>query len=48
MNSLFFLTSSHEKEDVMKAVYYGASDYAVKPIVEDVFMGKILKTLGEG
>ena len=47
VNSLFFLTSSHEKEDVMKAVFYGAKDYAVKPIVEDVFMSKVLKTLGE-
>ncbi len=31
----------------MKAVFYGAKDYAVKPIVEDVFMSKVLKTLGE-
>ena len=44
---VIFLTSSHEKEDVMKAVFYGAKDYAVKPIVEDVFMSKVQKTLGE-
>ena len=47
MPPVIFLTSNHEKEDVMKAIFYGAKDYAVKPIDEKSLLEKVHKVLGE-
>lgn len=42
---VLFLTSDNDKEHVVKAVKYGADDYAVKPIDENVFMEKVHRLL---
>ncbi len=44
---VIFLTSNSGKDAVVKAVSYGAKDYAVKPIVEGVLMEKIEKILSD-
>lgn len=44
---VLFLTSSNDREHVIKAVKGGANDYTVKPIDEKVFMDKIHKLLNE-
>lgn len=44
---VIFLTSNNSKDDVMKAVSYGAKDYAVKPIVEGVLLEKIQRILSD-
>lgn len=44
---VIFLTSNNDKEHVVKAINGGANDYAVKPINEEVFMGKVHKLLQE-
>ena len=42
---VIFLTSNSDRQYVEKAVFYGAKDYALKPIVEDVFLNKVHKLL---
>lgn len=42
---VIFLTSNSEKSYVEKAVMFGAVDYAVKPIKEDVLLQKIHRVL---
>lgn len=44
---VLFLTSNHDREHVVKAINGGANDYAVKPIDEESFMGKVHKLLQE-
>lgn len=44
---VIFLTSNNDREHVVKAINGGANDYAVKPINEEVFMGKVHKLLQE-
>ncbi len=43
---VIFLTSNHSRESVEKAVFYGAKDYVVKPIVPEVLLEKIHKIIG--
>lgn len=42
---VIFLTSSSDKDHVVKAMASGASDYVVKPIDEDILLKKIDKLL---
>lgn len=42
---VLFLTSNHDREHDVKAISGGANDYAVKPIDEESFMGKVHKLL---
>ena len=44
---VIFLTSNNDREHVVKAINGGANDYAVKPINEEIFMGKVHKLLQE-
>lgn len=44
---VLFLTSNNDKQHVVKAVSCGANDYAIKPIDEESFMGKVRNLLGE-
>lgn len=44
---VLFLTSNSDKQHVVKAINGGANDYAVKPIDEEGFMGKVHKLLKE-
>lgn len=44
---VLFLTSNSDKQHVVKAINGGANDYAVKPIDEESFMGKVHKLLKE-
>lgn len=43
---VIFLTSSSDKDHVVKAVASGANDYAVKPIDEDILLKKIDGLIG--
>ena len=38
---VIFLTSNHDKNNVVKAMTSGISDYVVKPIDEDILLRKI-------
>lgn len=42
---VMFLTSNKEQSDVINAVKGGAKDYIIKPIKEDVLIGKVNKIL---
>ena len=44
---VIFLTSNHNREDVLKAAKGGAQDYILKPIQEDVLMEKIHTLLND-
>ena len=44
---VIFLTSNNDRQHVMKAISGGANDYAVKPVDEESFMGKVHKLLQE-
>ena len=43
---VIFLTSSSDKDHVLKAVASGANDYVVKPIDEDILLQKIDGLIG--
>ena len=38
---VIFLTSNSDKDYVIKAVKYGANDYVVKPVNQDILISKI-------
>jgi len=40
-----FLTGRRDKSDVMRAVHFGADDYVVKPVKQEVLLRKIEKIL---
>lgn len=44
---VLFLTSNNDRQHVVKAISGGANDYAIKPIDEESFMGKVHNLLGE-
>lgn len=44
---VIFLTSNNDKSYVVKAVAGGAKDYVIKPIDEELLLGKVRAQLGE-
>lgn len=44
---VLFRTSDNDKQHVVKAISGGANDYAIKPIDEESFIGKVYKLLKE-
>ena len=44
---VIFLTSNNDKNYVLKAVAGGAKDYVIKPIDEELLMGKVRAQLGD-